>query len=149
MHVGKNKRKMLFILRSLKTHLKGNKPQMIKISTKNPENENSRCESKEKKFLGRNFCPYQIIQYYITIRPRYHDPNEQFFIFRDYSPVTALHMTSTLYLMLKLMNYNELLYDCHSFKIGRSCDLMKYGLSVETINKLGRWKLNIVYSYLR
>ena len=83
------------------------------------------------------------------MRPPYHDMNEQFFVFRDYSPVSALHFRSTLHLMLKLMLYNERLYNCHSFRIGRSCDLMKYGLSVEMIKKLGRWKLNVVYSYLR
>ena len=145
-HIGTNKKKILFILRSSKTFNKGNRPQMIKISTKGEGEERKKNKSLLGKSFGR-YCPYQIIQDYINCRPNYHDPNEQFFVFRDYSPMTSLHFRSTLHLMLRLMQYNEKLYNCHSFRIGR--DLMKYGLSVETIKHLGRWKLNIVYAYIR
>ena len=147
-HIGKNKRKILFILRTSKTLSKSNRLQMIKISTKGDGNETSKRKSLLDKSNGR-FCPYELIRDYIDLRPKFHDTNEQFFVFRDYSPVTELHFRSTLHLMLKMMAYDKKLYNYHSFCIGRSCDLMKYGLTVETIQKIGRWKSNIVYAYLQ
>ena len=36
-HIGSNKRKMLLLLQTSKTHGKGNKPQLIKISSKKSE----------------------------------------------------------------------------------------------------------------
>ena len=119
-HVGKNK-KFLFILRTSTTHCKSNKPQMIKISMKGEVVEKRRQQKNPKKgkTAGR-FCPYEILKEYTRIRLSYHDPNEQFFIFKDYTPVSASHMHSTLSLMLKLMLYNEKLYNCHSFRIGHA-----------------------------
>ena len=137
--IGSNKRKFLSILRSSKTHGKYSHPQLIKITTSRSGNENRRPL----------YCPYEALQKYIAIRLKYKSPNEPFFVFRDYSPVTGTHMRSTLHLMLQLMNYDQTLYNCTSFRIGRSCDLLKYGVTIENIKKLGRWKSNVVYTYLR
>ena len=142
-HIGKNKRKFLFILWTSKTHDRSSKPQMIKISMHGEGSEN-----KTPAKTGERFCPYEELKNFSEIIPEYHNPQEQFFVFRDYSPVTAMHMRSTLHLMLKLMKYDPGLYSSHSFRAGRSTDMLKYGLSVETIKKLGRWKTNIIFSYL-
>ena len=139
-HLGVNKSNILFILRSSKTHGRYTHPQLIKIT--------SEGLGKEKKSTGP-LSPFNLIKKYSKMRPDYRNKAEPFFIFRDFSPVTGLHMRSTLHLMLKLMNYNEILYNCHSFRAGRSLDLMKYGVPVELIKKLGRWKSNAVYTYLR
>ena len=147
-HIGKNKKKILFILRSSKTFGKGSRPQMIKISTKGEGAEHKQKNSLKQRSFGK-YCPYELLQQYIAVRPKYHDPNEQFFVFRDYSPVTSMHFRSTLHLMLRLMQYDEKLYNCHSFRIGRSSDLMKYGVSVETIKRIRRWRSNIVFAYIR
>ena len=39
-------------------------------------------------------------------------------------------------------------FSFHGFHVGRASDLLKMGISVETIKKLGHWKSNIVYEYL-
>ena len=147
-HIGKNKKKFLFILRSSKTHQRSMKPQMIKILMVGEGNESKHGHSLTAKSKGW-FCPYSVLKQFAMIRPKYHDPNEQFFIFRDYTPVMALHMRSTLHLMLKIMQYNETLFNCHSFRSGRSSDLLKYGLSMETIKQLGHWESSIIYAYLK
>ena len=41
------------------------------------------------------------------------------------------------------------LYEIHGTRSGRASDLLKYGVSVKTIKKLGRWKSNAVFTYLR
>ena len=140
-HLGVNKNKVLFTLQSSKTHGRYNKPQLVKITTKEFHHG---VPNKAHKI-----CPFRSLQNYLLIRPCYLNITEPFFVFRDRSPVTDLHMRSTLHLTLKLMGYQEHLYNCHSFRVGRSCDLMRFGVSVETIKKLGRWKSNVVFSYLR
>ena len=40
-------------------------------------------------------------------------------------------------------------FSVHSLRAGRACDLLSYGVSVETIKKLGRWKSNAVFKYLK
>ena len=41
-------------------------------------------------------------------------------------------------------------YGTHSFRIGRCGDLLlRYHLDVEIIKKLGRWKTNVVFDYLK
>ena len=37
----------------------------------------------------------------------------------------------------------------HGLRAGRAVDLLRMGVSFETIKKLGHWKSNIVYEYLR
>ena len=78
-HIAINKRKLLFILRSSKTHGLDVHPQMIKISStriiqhRNPE--------------SKQFCPYQLLRTYLEARGKYISPHENFFIFLDHSPV--------------------------------------------------------------
>ena len=141
MHLGQNKKKILFVLRSSKTHRKHSNPQLIKISTK--EFHQGTLSKKHA------ICPYQDLWMYFAIRPNYRNENEPLFIFKDVSPVMDMHMHSTLHLMLSLMGYQDHLYGCHSFHSGQSCDLLKFGVSVETIKKLGCWMSNIVYAYLQ
>ena len=49
--------------------------------------------------------------------------------------------------MVKL-EHSEL-YLFHGFQSGRASDLLKLGVSVETIKKLGRWHSNAVFRYLK
>ena len=51
--------------------------------------------------------------------------------------------------MLTQAGYNSKLYTFHSERSRRALDLLKLGLSVETIKRLGRWKSNAVFRYLR
>ena len=142
-HLGANKKKMLFVLHTSKTHGKESKPQKIKIS--------SRAVGSESN-LGLNgevFCPYQLLHQYLACRGGYAMVNEQFFVFSDLSPVAANHFCHTLSLMLKIAGYDYGNYGTHSLHARRSLDLLKYRLSVENIKQLGRWRSNTVFKYLK
>ena len=135
-HVALNKRKMLFILRTSKTHNLSDKPQLIKI-----------CGS-VSQFRGN--CPFEIMNSYIKVRPKCVDVvNEPFFVFLDRSPVRPLHARDMLKLILKKLSLNSDLYSFHGLHTGRATNLHDWGVSVETIKKLGCWKSNIIYTYLR
>ena len=57
-HIGINKNKMLFILNSSKTHTKGDKPQLVKI-TSTPTGEG---EGKKSAY-----CPFSLLKKYVAI----------------------------------------------------------------------------------
>ena len=145
-HLGLNKRKLLFILRTSKTHGKGSKPQMVKISSSRPSN--AKMVKNKDALISCKFCPYALLRAYITIRNDIVELNEQFFIFSDGTPVKPHHARTVLSNSLRQIGMRHNLYGFHSFRSGRSQDLLKAGLSVETIKKLGRWKSNSIYTYL-
>ena len=126
-HVGTNKHKILFVLRSSKTHGKYSKPQTVKVS--------ATPVGHERRPTDKWFCPYTLLTSFIEMRLKYAHKTEPFFIFKDRSPVTGDHIRSTLRLHLKLCGFDESLYGCHSLRGGRAQDLLKYGISVETIKK--------------
>ena len=137
-HVGTNKKKMMFVLHTSKTHGRGNKPQIIKI--KGSVINGKSCDK---------YCPFTLLQRYVSQRRSYATDNEQFFVFKDCSPVTPLHFRNKLRKLLSLNNLDASLYCSHAFRSGRAGDLTDLGVSVETIRKLGRWRSSAVYTYLR
>ena len=82
-------------------------------------------------------------------RPRYRNKNEPFFVFSDKSPVKPEQMRAVLKLIIQFSGFHPNLYSTHSLRTGRALDLLKLGLSVETIKKMGRWKSNSVFTYLK
>ena len=51
--------------------------------------------------------------------------------------------------MLQRNNLDPVNYNVHSLRIGRVSDLLKnQKISIGVLKKIGRWKSNIVYSYL-
>ena len=70
-------------------------------------------------------------------------------LFGGISPITPLQARNTLRKILKSLNIDLTLYSLHSFRIGRSGDLLKLGYTIEWVKILGRWRSNIVYRYLR
>ena len=134
--IAENKQKILFILRSSKTHGKYAKPQFIKITSQPVGN---------KKTI---FCPYEMLVNYIKIRPKYLNQDEAFFVFRDRSPVRPNNMLSILREILKLAGFEASLYTVHSMRHGRSLDLYNFGIQIPTLMKIGRWSSNTVYTYL-
>ena len=135
-HIGHNKNKFLFVLKSSKTHGEGDPPQLIKIQS-------SRIS------LIDDCCPFNLLRQYIRHRPGYLNPQENFFVFADRTCVKPEHYRKILKTGLKEAGFDYKLYTVHSFHLGRSIDLLKFGVSVETIRKLGRWKSNAVYVYLK
>ena len=141
-NVGINKKKLLFVLNSSKTHGKGQNPQMVKITSQPKE----KCHRSQKI---HNLCPFTLINNYLVARPHAVSEFEQFFVYSDRSAITPEQARKTLRFLIKRMGLNSMLYNFHSFRIGRCGDLLKYRVSVETIKKLGRWKSNAVFAYLK
>ena len=140
--IGTNKKKLLFVLQTSKTHWKDNKPQEIKISSTKSKG----IQNKEEIRLP---CPFRLLMNYKRRRGPYYNDDDPFFVFRDGSVVKPEHFRSCLKMCLKAVGFDEHSYNTHSLRLGRSCDLYKLGVSVETIKKLGRWKSNTVFTYLR
>ena len=154
-HIATNKHKLLFVLHSSKTHGKNDKPQKIKITglPKSVTNQKilTRLDSMETQRKSHSFCPFTILKRYLTMRLGYKSLKEQFFVFRDGSPVKSDHFRSILRSSLKNVGLLAELYNSHSFRIGRSCDLYNMGVPISTIQKLGCWssKSSTVYTYLK
>ena len=142
--MGLNKRKILFVLDSSKMHGPDALPQRVKISSTLLK---LRCKDMSTKHP--QYCPYTHLREYIWVRPKSSSAEEQFFVFSDSSPVKPQHMRATMKVALKSLGYDHSLFSTHSFCIGRGCDLLKCGLSVESIKQLGRWKSNAVFTYLK
>ena len=140
-YIGDNKNKLLLILHSSKTHGKESLPQQIKISERiqgNPRADN------------RFFCPFVAIRNYMAVRGRkYATPQEQFFILTDKSPIKADMARNVLSKLFKRLEINPVHYSFHSFRIGRATDLLKFGKSVEQIQRIGRWRSNAMYKYFK
>ena len=144
--IGHNKDKFLFILRTSKTHNEGTRPQLIKISRSDVKRKSS---EKWKPSKLRMPCPYKLLRKYSDSRPPYRSSSDQFFVFTDGSPVPATNLRCCLKFMLKSANFNNTFYSMHSLRSGRAGDMLKLDLSVETIKKLGRWRSNAVFKYLK
>ena len=140
-HTSKNKKTVLFVLESSKTHTKGDRPQKVQIKSAELYKQ---CTKKT-----RFFCPVKLIILYSNIREEYEDDNDQFLVLHDGTPLTAELFRSVLKKMLKRLGLDAQRYDTHSFRVGRATDLLKFGESVESIKKMGRWKSDVVFDYLR
>ena len=83
------------------------------------------------------------------IRGPYRTEADQFFVFSDCSPVKPQNFRVILRQLLQRLGLDSELYDVHSFRIGRTSDLEKFGYSIDQIKAMGRWKSNAVYRYLK
>ena len=116
-HVGTNKKKMLFVLHSSKTHDKGSKPQLIKVTSMPtaalPNFKNTMGDANVS-------CPFEILNDYIAVRKKRktHLPNEQFFIYEDRSPVYPDHFRCVLKKALKSVKIDASYYTSHSLCAG-------------------------------
>ena len=136
-HISEEKRKILMLLHTSKTHGRNKKPQEIRIA------------ADKKGGTRMQYNPIDITIEFAKSRGSYVTPNEHFFAFRNNSPVKPRQVRSMLAKCLKNLGLNHKLYSVHSFRIGRATDLMKHGVSVEKIKYLGRWRSNAVYNYIR
>ena len=139
-HVGYNKNKFMFILHTTKTLWKNMTPQIVKISPTS-----SSCKKRDSNLP----CPFHLLHDYLNRRGPFKSDLDPFFVFSDGSPVTPRQMNVCLKLVLHKAGLDQKLYSVHSLHAGRTCDLFKLGLSVETIKKIGRWRSNAVFRYLK
>ena len=92
--MGQNKEKMLIILLTSKTHGKESYPQKVRIV--------SNLSGKTLGHRNRFFCPFRVVNDYIQARGYgFLEDEEQFFIYREGSPVLPSHARQTLRNMLK------------------------------------------------
>ena len=138
--VAVNKEKFLLVVYTSKTHNRSDRLQMIKISSIKPT---------KRTLKQRRWCPFKLLNNYIESHPLSTHNSEQFFVFTDGSPVTASHVRKILKLAILNSGLNPTNYCVHGMHAGHASDLLRMGFSVETIKKLGRWRSNAVFSYLR
>ena len=86
---------------------------------------------------------------FLDVRGAYQDDNEQFFIFKDTNPVTPSHARNLLKTIITRIGLTNTNYRMHSFRIGRTTDLINYGYPLEQVRIMGRWKSNVIYKYIR
>ena len=134
-HVSLEMQRIMIVLYSSKTHAKESRPQKIKI--------NGFGDSSE------GFCPFKISKQYEKLRGGSLTDDEQYFVFRDHSPVKPAHVRTVLKEALSRLGLDPSLYGMHSFRIGRATDLSRYKEPVDSIKHLGRWKSNAIFRYLR
>ena len=136
-----NKDKLLLVLTSSKTHSQGMRPQKIKIT--------SNINSKTEFYQHRNFCPFELVHTYMKLRGNYDSDKDQFFVFRDGTPVGPDHARSILRQSLSSLGLDPINYGMHSFRVGRTTDLIKCNYSLEEVKCMGRWRSNTVYKYIK
>ena len=145
-HIADNKQKAMFILHTSKTHWRNNQPQIIKISSEPLPNFH-----RSNHAWNNHICPYSLLRQYLLYRePAFITKEEPFFIFRDRSVVTPEHFRKILQITLSNLGLNPTLYCSHLMRIGRATDMYeKLHISIESIRKIGRWRSNVVYQYLK
>ena len=155
-HIASNKHKILIVLYTSKTHSEAMYQQQIKISaldTTYSEQTPSGTNSKQshKKTAGQAFfCPFKAVRDYLSIRKNgFRNRQENFFLFQDESPIRPIHVRTVLRTCLHRIHLDPSIYNTMSFCSGRACDLLKMGYSVDNIKKMGRWKSNAVFKYIR
>ena len=134
----------MLLLYSSKTHSKANRPQKIKIT--------SNFIEKSGFYAKRYFCPFNLVNNFIQLRILYLDSSfdqQQFFIFRDGSNVKAENARQVLKTCLTNIGLNANNYGMHSLRVGRTTDLIKYNYSLEEVKRMGRWRSNTIYKYIR
>ena len=138
-HIASNKDKVMFVLKLSKTHGEYCFPQTVKISSIKSTTTNT------QNYL----CPFHILRQYLSQRMVALSNTENFFVFRDRSPVMPYHFHQMLKNIICRAGMDSDAYTTHSLRSGRAVDLMNLRISIEMIKKMGRWKFNAIYTYLK
>ena len=141
-HIGTNKKKIMFILKSSKTHNQSDKPQIIKLDALPGHVPSS------QRFY-RHMCPFKVLKDYIQIQKPRKSEDEQLFVWHDRFPITQSQLRRMFQKLLLFNNFDCRLYKFHGIRAGWATDLMDMGILIKTIKKLGRWKSSSIYAYLR
>ena len=91
-------------------------------------------------------CPVGALKRYLKLRP----PGEgELFILPSSKPVTRSLLAKELKLCVARAGLNPDLYNTHSFRAGRTTDLVMTGASESIIRETGRWKSDGFKAYVR
>ena len=139
-HMATNKHKLLILLYTSKTHDEASLPQKVKISG---------VDTDITKYKSKHFCPFELVARYIQARGDYKSKDEQFFVFKGNIAIHAPTVHAILSRMLQAIGLNTKGYSFQSLRSGRASDLAKWGFLLEVIKRLGRWKSNAIYNYIK
>ena len=81
------------ILHSSKTHSIGDRPQSVKLTS----TDRGKHRSSNKRSKPVPVCPFDNLQRYINVRPKFKDPMEPFFVFGDNRGVSPNNARKTLH----------------------------------------------------
>ena len=123
-HIVRNKDKLMMILHSSKMHGKGNKPQIIKLTRDKVTSQ----QSISKQCSHSNLCPYHLLRCYIEVRKSFISTDEQFFVFKDCSPVTPEATHKVFRDCISDISLNSNSYAFHGFCAGRALTCWKWAL---------------------
>ena len=129
--------KIKLVLYTSKTHGRNRRPQEIKIT------------AEEESYDIRFHSPFQLITVFGQARGNYNTEDENFFIYHDHSPVKPSHVRRALNRAISRLGLSASLYGTHSMRIGRATDMLKFGMSIDDIKVVGRWRSNTVFKYIR
>ena len=90
-------------------------------------------------------CPVEALKNYISLRGKNPGP---LFIIHNKS-IKRSNYNRIFKLLLKSLGENESQYSSHSFRAGATTYWSNKGLSELQIKRLGRWKSNAIFKYLR
>lgn len=139
-HFNHRLKKVQLILRTSKTHGRGDQPQYVKFSS-----DDSRVFLYNKKF-----CPYTVVWEFMQVRGPKLSETDPFFVFGDNTPVKPYQMQAVLKRALSNFHLDPADFGIHSLRIGYATTLDHRHVSLDVIRRKGRWKgTNIVYRYIR
>lgn len=104
----KNKLKIQITLNSSKTHTRAQNKQVIRFPDPDEEED---CF----KWLNTKYCPFTIVEKYMSMREDIADDREQFFIFKDNIPIKEGNFRGVLKKLLINANFNADQFNTHSF----------------------------------
>ena len=77
------------------------------------------------------------------------DSTEPLFIYRHKVQILPAQIHKVLKNAIVCLGIDASLYDFHSLRAGRTTELIKLGFSIEQVKRMGRWKSNAVYRYIK
>ncbi len=90
----------------------------------------------------------EILHSFWQVRPST-SAHSQFFVKYNRKPLSQPEFRKRLSTALKLVGLPDDKYNTHSFRIGRATDLFRRSYPLEQIKRLGRWKSDSIWKYIR
>ena len=145
-NIGTNKDKILIYLYSSKTHGPESKPQKIKIAASHSPSQLIQTKRNQE---FRHFCPFKLLLDYMLVRGDYLHEEEPFFVLQGHIPLNHDLIRLTLAKAITKAGLDVKFYSFQALRSGRATDLFNWGVPVELIKMIGRWKSNAVYKYFK
>ena len=97
--------------------------------------------------LDKSICPISALLTYL--RTRGNSPGNLYLFPNSSKPVTPAWVNSTIKKTIENLDLDPSTYSSHSFRAGRTTDLVSQNTDEATIMESGRWKSNAFQKYVR